>query len=114
MAERVVHCMKQPYDVYIGRPNPKVQCAPCDCVWGNPFKIGPGETRAAVIRHYEQWLLSQPDLVARAQRELRGKVLACWCAPLGCHGDVLARVANAEPPPGGAAAVHLTFYYPAV
>ena len=24
--------------------------------------------------------------------ELEGKVLGCWCKPLGCHGDVLVEV----------------------
>lgn len=28
----VVHCMKSPYDVYIGRPNPKVPVAAQNCV----------------------------------------------------------------------------------
>ncbi|MGA9841048.1 MAG: DUF4326 domain-containing protein [Nitrososphaeraceae archaeon] len=26
--------------------------------------------------------------------ELKGKVLGCWCAPLPCHGDTLAELAN--------------------
>jgi hypothetical protein len=36
------------------------------------------------------------DLVATAKRELRGKVLGCWCAPLPCHGHVLACIADAD------------------
>lgn len=75
--------------VYIGRPS----------VWGNPFEIGPDGTRAEVIAKFEAWLMGQPELVERAQRELAGKDLLCWCAPLPCHGDVLMRVAN--PPHGG-------------
>lgn len=70
--------------VYIGRPSK----------FGNPFVIGQHGTRAQVIEQYEAWLLSQPALVAAAKRELRGKSLVCWCAPLACHGDVLLRVAN--------------------
>jgi hypothetical protein len=27
--------------------------------------------------------------------ELRGKDLACWCAPERCHGQVLLELANA-------------------
>jgi len=27
---------------------------------------------------------------------LRGKILGCYCAPLACHGDILARIANEE------------------
>lgn len=65
-------------------------------MWGNPFTIGRDGDRAEVIRKYEVWLLSQPDLVALARRDLRGKVLGCWCAPRACHGDVLLRVANSE------------------
>lgn len=28
--------------------------------------------------------------------ELKGKILGCWCAPLPCHGDTLAELANGE------------------
>ena len=85
---RVVHCKRSRFDVYIGRPGP----------WGNPFRIGEDGSRDEVIARYETWLASQPGLVARARRELAGKVLGCWCAPLACHGDVLARVANGGDP----------------
>jgi hypothetical protein len=74
--------------VYIGRPGP----------WGNPFKIGPDGTRLEVIEKYRVWLRGQPDLVARARVELRGKMLGCWCAPQRCHGDVLADVADGAEP----------------
>ena len=80
----VVHCKREPYDVYIGRPGP----------WGNPFKIGRDGTREEVIQLYEMWLLERPELVARAKEELRGKRLGCFCAPDACHGDVLLRIAN--------------------
>jgi hypothetical protein len=61
--------------------------------WANKFKIGRDGTREEVIAQYERWLRAQPDLMA-ALPELRGKDLACWCAPLPCHGDVLLRLAN--------------------
>lgn len=80
----VVHCKARRYDVYIGRPGP----------WGNPFKIGPRCTRDEAIARFESWVRGQPELVARVRRELRGKVLGCWCAPRPCHGDVLARIAD--------------------
>lgn len=80
----VVHSKRAPYDVYIGRPSK----------WGNPFAIGRDGTREQVIAKYEEWLRTQPDLMA-ALPELHGKVLGCWCAPQACHGDVLARLANA-------------------
>jgi hypothetical protein len=71
-------------DVYIGRPGP----------WGNPFLIGPHGDREAVIRKYRAWILSHPEMLERARQELRGKTLGCYCAPLACHGDVLAEIAN--------------------
>lgn len=99
-AHLVVHCRKAPYDVYIGRPNPRIKG---DGAWGNPFKLDRDGDRDTVIARYREWLIGQPALVARARAELRGKVLACWCAPLACHGHVLAEVANGEEPPGGGA-----------
>lgn len=81
----VVHCKKSRYDVYCGRPSK----------WGNPFVIGPDGSRAEVVKRYEEWLKTQQGLLA-AIGELKGKVLGCWCAPLACHCDVLARLANQE------------------
>jgi hypothetical protein len=87
----VVHCKKEKYDVYIGRPGP----------WGNPYSHLPGAladfkvaTRAEAIAAYEAWIRARPILVARAQRELKGKILGCWCAPKPCHGEVLVKIAN--------------------
>ena len=81
---RVVHCKRAPYDAYIGRGGR----------WGNPFVIGRDGDRAEVIAKYERWLLTQPELLA-ALPQLRGRTLGCWCAPRPCHGDVLARLADA-------------------
>lgn len=58
-------------------------------MWGNPFVMGRDGDRAEVIRKYEQHLLSSPALMARLG-ELKGKTLACFCAPRQCHGHVLA------------------------
>lgn len=81
---KVVHCKREPYDVYIGRPSQ----------WGNPFVIGPDGTREEVIAKYEEWLTKQPDLIEKAKVELKGKTLGCFCSPLGCHGDVLLKFTN--------------------
>jgi len=91
----VVHCKRAPFDVYIGRAMSSQGFNASK--WGNPFKIGRDGTRAEVIAKYEAHLRSRPDLMA-ALPELRGKVLGCWCAPDPCHGDVLARLANAPLP----------------
>ena len=60
---------------------------------GNPFVIGRDGSRADVIAKYRAWIVAQPDLMG-ALEELRGRDLVCWCAPLACHGDVLADLAN--------------------
>ncbi len=72
--------------VYIGRPSK----------FGNPFVIGKDGTREEVVEKYRQWILSpeQRYLLKAAIKELKGKDLICWCAPLACHGDVLLRIIN--------------------
>jgi len=75
---KVVHCKKEPYDIYIGRPSK----------WGNPFSIGKDGTREDVISKYEIYIMSRPDLISSLP-ELRGKTLGCWCKPKTCHGDIL-------------------------
>jgi len=75
---RVVHCKKEDYDVYIGRPG----------LWGNPFIIGEDGSREEVIDKYRQYLLGNRALMDSLHM-LKGKTLGCWCAPLPCHGDVL-------------------------
>lgn len=86
----VVHCKKEPYDVYIGRPS----------VWGNPFSHLEGtlakfkvSSREEAIQKYEVWIVTQPYLTA-GLINLKGKILGCWCKPKACHGDVLERLAN--------------------
>lgn len=73
--------------IYIGRPSK----------WGNPFVIGRRDgSRDEVIRKYGAYLMSNPALVEAVKKELRGKDLVCYCAPLACHGDVLLAIANGE------------------
>lgn len=82
---RAMHCKRDTFDVYVGRPTE----------WGNPFVIGRDGNRAEVIAKFRAWFVSQPALVEKAKRELRGKRLACWCSPAACHADVLIEIANA-------------------
>lgn len=92
MMARVVHCKKEPYDVYIGRPSK----------WGNPYSHLPNTeiefrvtTREEAIAMYGVWLRQQPELMA-SLHELRGKTLGCWCAPKACHGDVLVQLVKEQ------------------
>lgn len=93
-ATQVIHIReKQAGDVFIGRPS----------AWGNPFVIGRDGDRATVIAKYRSWLLADPQLLSRVG-ELKGRRLACYCAPQPCHGDVLAEfaelAAHRTPAPG--------------
>lgn len=81
LKRRIVHCKREPFDVYIGRPSK----------WGNPFVIGKDGDRDEVIRKYEKYVRNSPALLASLS-ELRGKVLGCWCYPLHCHGEVLLKL----------------------
>jgi len=83
---KVVHCKREPYDVYIGRPSK----------WGNPFKVGAeyqGRTlqRGDAVEAYRDWLFYSDEGLRLLEdiNELDGKVLGCWCKPRACHGDVL-------------------------
>ena len=74
--------------MYIGRPSP----------WGNPYLLRDEQDRRQVIERYVAYLETMPELVRQARHELREKHLLCWCAPLMCHGDVLALVADGLSP----------------
>ncbi len=91
---KVVHCQREKYDVYIGRPSK----------FGNVFSHKDNTlakfktaTVEEAVKKYEDWLLTQPELLQAVKSELKGKVLGCWCKYKGnesCHGDVLLRIAN--------------------
>jgi len=82
------------YDVYVGRGSD----------WGNLFTHQPLEktkakvqvaSRIEAIKAFEHYILTQrSDLVERAKRELKGKILGCHCAPYPCHAEVWVRIAN--------------------
>lgn len=59
----IVHCKRDKYDVYIGRPSE----------WGNSYIIGKDGTRQEVIE----------------KPELEGKILGCWCNPKPYREEVL-------------------------
>lgn len=91
----VVHCKRAAFDAYVGRGRDPNTGTP-NAGWGNPFVIGRDGDRAAVIAKHRAWFLGQPDFVARAKRELKGRVLGCRCHPHPCHADTLADVANQD------------------
>lgn len=64
--------------------------------WGNPYIIGVDGSREEVVFKYRTYILDNPELVAAAKKELKGKNLICCCAPKPCHGDVLLEIANED------------------
>lgn len=81
IATTVVHCKKDHFDVYIGRPS----------IWGNPFEIGKDGNRQEVIDKFEQYLRNNQELLDSIE-ELRGNRLGCWCSPKSCHGDIFLKL----------------------
>jgi len=86
-----------PGAVYIGRRTRNGWRA---SKWANGFRIGPDGTLPEVLAKYRAHVCGDPELMA-ALPKLVGCNLLCWCAPAGCHGDVLlALVAGLAPHPG--------------
>ena len=89
---KVVHCKKENYDVYIGRPSK----------WGNPFTHIKDKktsakyicaTRDEAIDKYEEWITKgDGQHLLKDLHELKDKTLGCWCKPKRCHGDVLKKL----------------------
>ena len=90
---KVVHCKKEPFDIYVGRGRcPKTGQL---SKWGNPyshkeetlaeFKV---ETRDEAVKKYEEYLLQNEELMLSLY-ELKYKTIGCWCKPKSCHGDIL-------------------------
>jgi len=81
MVTKVVHCKKEKYDIYCGRPGP----------YGNPFVIGRDGNRENVIKKYKEWFYHKDQKQFREDiKILKGKTLACWCHPIKCHCDIIA------------------------
>jgi len=79
----VVNIRRDEYDIYIGRGGQ----------WGNSFTIGIDGTREEVIKKYEAWIKSQPNLLKQLSM-LKGKRLGCFCHPKPCHGDILKKLVD--------------------
>ena len=64
--------------------------------WGNPFSKGTKEQNIADFREYaEDRIVKDPQWL----KPLEGKNVVCWCAPAGCHGEVLIELANKDAEP---------------
>jgi len=85
---------KVPYDVYIGRAG-KGESGE----FGNPHTGPNREANVKLFKKYFHERLKSDKTFARRVLKLRGKVLACFCSPKPCHGDVIAEYLNSLPEP---------------
>ena len=94
MTSKVVHVMRDKYDVDVSRSGP----------FGNPYshKLGTRAlymvaSREEAVQKYREYILNNKKLMQLLPK-LKDKVLGCWCAgpngltlndPIICHGQVL-------------------------
>jgi hypothetical protein len=91
-----------PYDVYIGWQRPAwmwgggyhLRRSPWHNPYNKAYRDGHMTVWEAIDRFHYDLVVKRKDLIAQLLG-VRGKVLACWCKPGPCHGDVIARLADA-------------------
>jgi len=84
---RIVHCKKEAFDTYIGRPS----------VLGNPFIIGRDGSREDVVAKFEEYArdrMKTDPVFKAAILACRGKILGCWCGRKLCHGTIIRKIVN--------------------
>ena len=84
MKTKVINKNEGSFDISIGR----------DSKWGNSF-VMKNKTQAERDRVCDEFEKNfyNTDLY-KSLWELKGKILGCYCKPLRCHGDFLAKQAN--------------------
>jgi hypothetical protein len=89
---RVVHVRKEKFDYYIGRKWAEFH----ETAFGNPFHLGNLVTREeCLLKFTEYWYAPKQKLLRDlAVKTFTNKVIACWCKPLLCHGDIIAGYVN--------------------
>lgn len=68
--------------------------------WSNPYpQYRYGGDLKICLDLYKKYFWSKKSLWSTVQKELKGKVLACWCVDAeNCHCEFLAELANREEP----------------
>lgn len=81
---RVVHCRRERFDKYVGRPS----------LLGNPYELGDYTREECVSNFYSyaRWRMEGDEEFAAAIRACAGLTIGCWCAPKLCHGHAIARL----------------------
>ena len=78
---RVVHCKRESYTHYIGRPS----------IFGNPYSVEV-HGREWAIAQFETYIRDNGPLLDAIYALPEDAVLGCWCFPKPCHGDVIMRI----------------------
>jgi O-acetyl-ADP-ribose deacetylase (regulator of RNase III) len=89
--------------IYVGRawPRRRLPGSPL----ANPYRLANPDdptARCRVLEAYRDWLDDAADhdaQVRAALEQVRGRDLACWCAPRPCHADVIAAWLLRHPAP---------------
>ena len=98
---RVVHCMQDPYDFYIGRGRCPHTDEPGE--WGNRYTHRPSKvpgvivvgSAAEAVDLHKRWLWAEIKagrISLEKLASLHGATLGCWCNGI-CHGPTLAAAA---------------------
>ena len=80
-------------NVYIGRANPRYGLS--QSKWANPSKVE-NNNRSKALEAYKRRILQNEQLLETV-KDLKGKVLGCWCSPDRCHAEVLHQLAGNSP-----------------
>jgi len=94
---KLVHCKCESYDVLIDRTT----------IFGNPFIVDKNGDREIVLRKHQCWLydwiiFEEEIQIGRFNNrvvfenlfQLKNKIIACWCKPKPCHGDILVKLVH--------------------
>lgn len=94
MVTKVVHCKKEKYDVYGGRPGK----------FGNPYtNIRDKKTAAEfvvdtvdeAIEKCREYIMASPELIKEIEG-LKGETIGCWCKPKPCHCSIFLDIIQAK------------------
>ena len=92
----VVNVDHQHHITNYARENGRLVMVDRSSEFGNVFVIGDDGNREAVIEKYAEFYLPNKTKLMKQIQKLKGLALGCHCSPKRCHGDIIARIANAS------------------
>ncbi len=89
---RVVHCKREAYTHYIGRPGTLGNQHPVNKPCPVPRCDNAVHGRGEAIAEFEKDARADQGLLNRIQALPEDAILGCWCAPNPCHGMVIRQI----------------------